>query len=56
VEILAIGADEALLKLAQSCRQGPTSARVIAVARGAAPDDGSSDFTQKPTSVAAVDA
>jgi acylphosphatase len=48
VEILAIGASDALLKLAQSCRQGPSAAQVTAVARGAAPDDGSRDFTQKP--------
>ena len=49
VEILAIGASEALGQLAQSCRRGPTAAQVTAVARGAAPDDGSRDFTQKPT-------
>ena len=50
VEILAIGATDALGQLAQSCRQGPSAAQVTAVARGAAPDDGSRDFTQKPTS------
>jgi acylphosphatase len=53
VEILAIGPAEALSQLAATCRRGPSSARVVAVARGAAPDDGSRDFTQKPNSVAA---
>jgi acylphosphatase len=46
VEILAIGSAEALRKLAEACRQGPAFAQVVAVARGAAPDDGSRDFTQ----------
>lgn len=50
VEILAIGAAKALVELAQSCRRGPSSAQVIAVARGTAPDDGSRDFIEKPTS------
>ena len=52
VEILAIGDREALGQLAEACRHGPPSARVIAVARGADRDDGSRDFTQKPTSAA----
>lgn len=47
VEILAIGQADALSQLAQSCRHGPSHARVTAVARGAAPDDGSRDFRQK---------
>ena len=50
VEILAIGPAPALKQLAEACRQGPSGAQVVAVARGTAPDDGSRDFTQKPTS------
>ena len=49
VEILAIGAADALAKLASSCRQGPSAAEVVAVARGAASDDGSRGFSQKST-------
>jgi len=49
VEILAMGDREALGKLAEACRRGPVSARVTAVARGAGRDDGSRDFTQKPS-------
>jgi acylphosphatase len=50
VEILAIGAAKSLTQLAKSCRQGPSAAQVIAVAWGENPDDGSRDFTQRPTS------
>lgn len=50
VEILAIGDGLALTQLRQSCRHGPASARVIAVAWGASPDDGSRDFIERPTS------
>jgi acylphosphatase len=48
VEIFAIGAADALGHLAEACRQGPASAMVTAVARGAAADDGSRDFIQEP--------
>lgn len=49
VEILAIGDDAAIGRLAEACRQGPPYARVGAVDRYAADDDGSADFVQRET-------
>lgn len=48
VEIYAIGPSESLGRLADSCRRGPTFAKVVAVARGIEQDDGSRGFIQKP--------
>ena len=52
VEILAIGAPAAVDALAAACRTGPTGARVEAVERVAADDDGSTGFAEKPTAKA----
>ena len=49
VEILAIGEKDSVDRLAEACRLGPPAARVIAVARGAANDDGSRGFQERPT-------
>jgi acylphosphatase len=49
VELLAIGEPQALDALAAACRQGPSAARVTAVARSAAEDDGSRGFTERAT-------
>jgi acylphosphatase len=49
VEILAIGDDEAIGRLAQACRTGPPHADVRVVDRRAAADDGSVGFTQRET-------
>jgi acylphosphatase len=53
VEILALGPQERLDRLENSCHAGPASARVTAVARSPAEDDGSQGFREKPTSGAA---
>lgn len=53
VEILALGPQDQLDSLESSCRAGPASARVTAVARSPAADDGSRGFSDKPTSEAA---
>ncbi|MBS0295338.1 MAG: acylphosphatase [Proteobacteria bacterium] len=49
VEILAIGADAAIDALAEACRQGPSPARVSAVTRTPAEDDGAAGFVDRPT-------
>lgn len=49
VEILAIGAETAVDALAEACRQGPSAARVSAVTRSSAEDDGTAGFDDRPT-------
>jgi acylphosphatase len=49
VEILAIGEPAAVAALEQACAEGPRAARVVAVARSAAEDDGSRGFRQRET-------
>jgi len=51
VEALAIGEASALDRLAAICESGPPGARVDAVERIAADDDGSRGFEQKPTRI-----
>ena len=52
VEILAIGEPAAIDALARACRTGPTGARVEAVERAAADDDGARGFQERPTAPA----
>ncbi len=49
VEALLIGEDAAIEAMAEACRQGPGLAEVTAVERFAAADDGSGDFSERPT-------
>lgn len=49
VELLAIGAPDAIDQLVQACRTGPTGAAVTSVARHPAEDDGSRGFQEKST-------
>ena len=49
VEILAIGAADAIAALERACAEGPAAARVTAVRREAAADDGSRGFRQRET-------
>jgi acylphosphatase len=49
VEILAIGAAQALESLVAACARGPAAASVTAVERASAEDDGSLGFEQRPT-------
>jgi acylphosphatase len=49
VEILAIGPDEAVGRLAEACRSGPSSAAVTSVERTPAADDGSQGFGERAT-------
>ncbi len=49
VEILAIGAAQALESLIAACGRGPAAASVGAVERANAEDDGSPGFEQRPT-------
>jgi acylphosphatase len=49
VEILAIGDDEAVGRLAQACRNGPPHAQVRSADRYRAADDGSVGFIQRET-------
>lgn len=49
VEILAIGDEEAIARLATACREGPSHAEVRSVRTSAANDDGSVDFAQRET-------
>jgi len=49
VEILALGQGDAIAALQRACAEGPPAARVTAVTRGPAEDDGSSGFTQRDT-------
>jgi acylphosphatase len=50
VEILALGPQDRLDALENACHAGPPAARVSAVARSLASDDGSTGFCEKPTS------
>lgn len=49
VELLLIGADDALETMIAACRDGPHLAEVDTLARAEAEDDGSMAFTQAPT-------
>ena len=49
VEILAIGEAAAIDALERACASGPPAARVTAVRRTPAADDGSRGFAQRPT-------
>jgi acylphosphatase len=49
VEILAIGEPAALDALQAACAEGPPAARVAAVRRSPAEDDGSEGFRQRRT-------
>ena len=52
VEILALGAQERIGEFEKACHAGPPSARVTQIVRGPATDDGSKDFSEKPTETA----
>lgn len=49
VEILALGAAEAIAELERTCAEGPPAARVAVVRRAPAEDDGSRGFRQRET-------
>jgi acylphosphatase len=49
VEALFIGPDAAVEKMIEACRRGPPAARVDALTRAPAQDDGSTGFSQAPT-------
>jgi len=49
VEALFIGPKDQVERMIEACRQGPPAARVDAVERHAAHDDGAAGFTQRPT-------
>jgi acylphosphatase len=49
VEILAMGARGAVMRLADACRRGPTAATINGIRQAAAEDDGSSTFDARPT-------
>jgi acylphosphatase len=49
VELLVIGAQDALAAMIEACREGPFAARVAEVAVSAADDDGSDSFTPRAT-------
>jgi acylphosphatase len=49
VEILAIGAPQAVAALEAACGRGPSAAHVTAVRRTPAEDDGSRGFRQRET-------
>ena len=49
VEALLIGDGETVERLAEACRRGPGTARVEAVGRFPADDDGSADFSERAT-------
>jgi acylphosphatase len=49
VEALLIGEGDAVERLAEACRRGPSVAWVEAVIRFTAEDDGSPDFSERPT-------
>ncbi len=49
VEALLIGEAAAVDALAEACRRGPGTARVEAVGRFPADDDGSADFSERAT-------
>jgi acylphosphatase len=49
VETLVIGDERAVAAMAQACRQGPRAAMVANLTASEADDDGSADFTARPT-------
>ncbi|MGD9615341.1 MAG: acylphosphatase [Alphaproteobacteria bacterium] len=49
VEILVTGDEPAVAAMIEACRVGPRAARVGDVAVSEAEDDGSADFTARPT-------
>ena len=49
VEILALGAAEAIDALERACAEGPPAARVAVVRRSPAEDDGTEGFRQRHT-------
>ena len=49
VEVLAIGDEDAIERMAEACRQGPFGARVTNVAVTEAENDGSDGFTARET-------
>ena len=49
VEILAIGDPATLAAMAEACATGPSAARVTAVVREPAEDDGSAGFDERAT-------
>lgn len=49
VEVLAIGAPQAVAALEAACAEGPPAAEVCAVTRSPGEDDGSLGFSQRET-------
>ena len=49
VEILAIGDEDAIGRLAQTCLKGPPGAQVLTANFDWVDDDGSTEFTQRET-------
>lgn len=49
VELLAVGSEDLVLRMAQACRRGPAAAQVSDVEQAVAEDDGSAGFTERPT-------
>jgi acylphosphatase len=49
VETLVIGEEPAVAAMVEACREGPRAATVADVTVRAADDDGSTDFTARPT-------
>lgn len=49
VELLASGADDAVSRLIEACRQGPRAAAVTDVAVAVGEDDGGKGFSARPT-------
>ncbi len=49
VEVLVIGADDAVATMIETCRDGPVTARVTETAVSDADDDGSAGFRPLPT-------
>jgi acylphosphatase len=49
VEAFVVGADDAVARMIEACREGPFGARVSDLAISDAEDDGSVGFTAKPT-------
>jgi acylphosphatase len=49
VEVLATGAADAVAAMTESCRRGPSAARVAKVTVSDAEDGGSRDFSALPT-------
>jgi len=49
VEALLIGESDAVAAMIEECGHGPSSARVDHIEKFAADDDGTRDFTERPT-------